>query len=49
MAWGTSPRGLYHSVICKDGDFIHDPHPDKRWVENINRYVWLERLKRNYK
>lgn len=24
---GTSPRGISHSVIYKNGELVHDPHP----------------------
>jgi hypothetical protein len=43
MAWGTSPRGLKHSVIHKSGKLVHDPHPDGGDVKDITTYVWLER------
>lgn len=28
LAWGKSPRGFEHSVICYNGELKHDPHPD---------------------
>lgn len=28
IAAGESPRGLQHAVIYKDGELVHDPHPD---------------------
>jgi hypothetical protein len=42
MVWGTSPRGLYHSVIHLEGKLIHDPHPDGGDVVPKN-YVWIEK------
>lgn len=33
IANGKSPRGLMHSVVCKDEDFAHDPHPEGGWVK----------------
>ena len=43
MAWGTSPRGLKHSVIYNNGKLVHDPHPDGGDVKDITTYAWLER------
>ncbi len=42
MAWGTSPRGSKHSVICKCGKLVHDPHPDGGDVVNVTTYAWIE-------
>ncbi len=43
MAWGTSPRGIKHSVIYSKGKLVHDPHPDGGGVKDITNYVWLEK------
>ena len=28
MATVTTTRGLSHAVLCRDGEVIHDPHPE---------------------
>ena len=28
IQYGNSPRGFPHVVIAKDGEMVHDPHPD---------------------
>jgi len=28
IATGMGPRGVEHAVICKDGQIVHDPHPE---------------------
>ena len=33
LACGKSPRGLYHVVIRKGFEIIHDPHPDGGGVD----------------
>jgi hypothetical protein len=33
MVSGMSPRGAGHSVIAKDGEFVHDPHPNDDFLE----------------
>ena len=38
---GTSPRGVNHSVIYKDGKLAHDPHPDGGGVTDPFAYLWL--------
>ena len=29
---GKSARGFYHTVICKGGEFLHDPHPSNEFL-----------------
>ena len=37
---GKSPRGPWlHSVVWKDGEVIHDPHPDNRGIENMQDVI----------
>lgn len=43
MVWGTSPRGVKHSVIYKQSKLVHDPHPKGGGVTDIYAYVWLEK------
>ena len=42
LAWGYSPRGIMHSVVYKDGELAHDPHPDNTGLEptQIVYFVW---------
>ena len=35
LAGGTSPRGLPHAVIYKDGELWHDPHPDGTGITEV--------------
>ncbi len=39
LVWGTSPRGLPHSVIYRNGQMIHDPHPEGGGVDPITEVV----------
>lgn len=41
MAMGMSPRGIFHSVIFKDGELIHDPHPSNAGLLNVQTYWQL--------
>ena len=37
---GDSPRGDFgHSVVAKDGEIVHDPHPDRSGIES--KKDWL--------
>jgi hypothetical protein len=40
IANGPSPRGVYHSVIYKDGGLAHDPHPSNAGLTSV-AYCWL--------
>lgn len=33
MVGGTSPRGLFHQTIWRDGAMVHDPHPSRSGIE----------------
>jgi len=39
IANGPSPRGVEHSVIYRDTEMIHDPHPSRSGLEKITS-VW---------
>lgn len=41
---GVSPRGTNHSVVCRGGEVIHDPHPDGGGVvgPTDDGYFWSE-------
>lgn len=43
-AIGKSPRGIYHMVVCHDGEIVHDPHPDKTGLESIEYFEFFFRL-----
>lgn len=36
IAGGTSPRGLRHGVIYKDGKLWHDPHPSRGGIASVD-------------
>ena len=36
IATGMGPRGFHHSVICKDGEVVHDPHPEGGGIAKID-------------
>lgn len=36
LALGTSPRGLGHIVIQRDGEMVHDPHPDRTGLVDVS-------------
>ncbi len=39
IASGPSPRGDFdHSVVVLDGNFYHDPHPSRAFLETVNGY-----------
>ncbi len=43
---GPSPRGkdIAHSVIVKDGEFFHDPHPSGLFVPELTQFEILVRI-----
>lgn len=41
---GTSPRGMYHAVIVRDGKLWHDPHPSREGVTALDTYEVLTPL-----
>jgi len=37
---GDSPRGsCHHSVVAKDGELIHDPHPDRTGLKDLSDWL----------
>jgi hypothetical protein len=44
MAWGSSPRGLEHSVVYRDGELVHDPHPDRTGLIRVEALAFLVKL-----
>ena len=44
IATGPSPRdaSIYHVVIMKDGEYIHDPHPDSTFILSVSGYYTIE-------
>ena len=41
LAGGKSHRDLPHSVIFKDGEMVHDPHPDRTGIGDVEEYIVL--------
>lgn len=37
---GMSPRGFSHSVIGKEGEIVHDPHPDRAGLLSHEEHPW---------
>lgn len=40
LAFGTSPRGVQHSVVWRDGYVMHDPHPSKSGLVGNPSSFW---------
>jgi hypothetical protein len=40
LAGGVSPRGIHHMVVMKGRELVHDPHPSRAGVKEVDR-VWL--------
>ena len=36
LASGSSPRGVKHAVIMRDGKLVHDPHPSRAGIDPID-------------
>ena len=41
---GVSERDLFHATIWKDGEFVHDPFPNGKGVENPEQVDFLYKL-----
>lgn len=42
IATGFSPRGNFlHSVVCRDLEIVHDPHPDRTGIEGVIKAAYL--------
>jgi hypothetical protein len=39
LAWGKSARGLDHSVVYKNAEIVHDPHPEGGGLVDIEQFV----------
>jgi len=35
IASGPGPRGVFHAVVMRDLEMVHDPHPDRAGLEKI--------------
>lgn len=44
MASGLSPRGVRHSVIYSNGTLVHDPHPSRAGIAEVEWNWHLEPL-----
>ncbi len=38
---GESGRGLFHSVVAFCGEVVHDPHPSRKGIIEIEEYDFL--------
>lgn len=44
LAFGCSPRGVFHAVVCVDGEIVWDPHPSRGGLVSVANYVeWAPR------
>ena len=41
IASGPGPRGFDHAVVWRDGQLVHDPHPDDGGIASVTDYVLL--------
>jgi hypothetical protein len=41
MLSGISPRGFGHRVIARDGEIVHDPHPEGGGLKHVIAFVLL--------
>ena len=41
LASGPSPRGIQHSCVARDGVVVHDPHPSRAGLREIEGYTAL--------
>lgn len=39
LAFGRSPRGVPHAVVCVDGQIVWDPHPSRDGLVSISNFV----------
>jgi hypothetical protein len=45
LAFGMSPRDVYHAVVWADGECMHDPHPSRAGLSDAPGEFWaIERL-----
>ncbi len=47
IAAGPGPRGLRHSVVVRDGNAVHDPHPSGDGLVGVEFWIalWPEDLR----
>lgn len=42
IACGKSPRsGVFHCVVCRGAEVVHDPHPSGRGIESVDTAEFL--------
>lgn len=44
LAFGQSPRGVMHAVVCRDGEVVWDPHPSRDGLSSVSSYVRFDAL-----
>lgn len=43
LVTGKSPRGdFYHVVVYRNGELVHDPHPDRTGVLTEEHFTYIE-------
>lgn len=40
LAQGKTSRGYHHMVVMNDGKLVHDPHPDRKGIIEVE-HTWL--------
>jgi hypothetical protein len=43
IGYGKGPRGLQHAVVMRQGELVHDPHPDRAGLETLRGFLILVR------
>lgn len=38
---GPGPRGFQHAVVCYNNEIVHDPHPSKAGLVEIQEFIEL--------
>jgi hypothetical protein len=41
IACGPAPRGLDHACVALDGEVVHDPHPSRAGLREIELYTLI--------
>jgi hypothetical protein len=41
LAGGEGPRGLKHSVVWRHGEMVHDPHPSREGLLEVEDFIYL--------
>lgn len=41
LASGPSPRGIRHQCVYRDGELLHDPHPSRAGLVEVDTWIVL--------